>query len=254
MAKQTISIGTTANDGTGDPLRTAFTKANENFTEIYSITDSSAAAREAKSAVTGLTVTSSGNSAYLIDQYSGNNPTVYVSGGETISFILNNITGHPFMIRASANGTNYNTGLTHVSTTGTVVTGANAQAQITGTLYWKVPFDLVGSTYVYQCQNHTMMVGNVVIQQPASFVASNTTVALTQANAAFNVANTANVNTLSAGVYANAAFNKANSVFDGSISIARLKDLAANNATYADFQTAVAALPNVAFAVGVTGF
>jgi hypothetical protein len=35
MAKQTISLGTTANDGTGDPLRTAFTKTNANFTELY---------------------------------------------------------------------------------------------------------------------------------------------------------------------------------------------------------------------------
>lgn len=35
MAKQIISIGTLANDGTGDPLRTAYTKANENFTENY---------------------------------------------------------------------------------------------------------------------------------------------------------------------------------------------------------------------------
>jgi hypothetical protein len=35
MAKQTINIGTTANDGTGDPLRTAFTKVNDNFTEVY---------------------------------------------------------------------------------------------------------------------------------------------------------------------------------------------------------------------------
>jgi hypothetical protein len=35
MAKQTINIGTAANDGTGDPLRTAFTKTNANFTEIY---------------------------------------------------------------------------------------------------------------------------------------------------------------------------------------------------------------------------
>ena len=35
MAKQTINIGTTANDGTGDPLRTAFDKANDNFTEVY---------------------------------------------------------------------------------------------------------------------------------------------------------------------------------------------------------------------------
>ena len=36
MAQQTINIGTTANDGTGDPLRTAFDKANQNFTELYS--------------------------------------------------------------------------------------------------------------------------------------------------------------------------------------------------------------------------
>lgn len=35
MAQQTINIGTTANDGTGDPLRTAFDKANDNFNEIY---------------------------------------------------------------------------------------------------------------------------------------------------------------------------------------------------------------------------
>lgn len=35
MAKQVIGIGTTANDGTGDPLRNAFNKTNENFTELY---------------------------------------------------------------------------------------------------------------------------------------------------------------------------------------------------------------------------
>jgi hypothetical protein len=35
MAKQTINIGTSANDGTGDPLRTAFDKINDNFTELY---------------------------------------------------------------------------------------------------------------------------------------------------------------------------------------------------------------------------
>jgi hypothetical protein len=35
MAKQTINIGAAANDGTGDPIRTAFGKVNDNFTEIY---------------------------------------------------------------------------------------------------------------------------------------------------------------------------------------------------------------------------
>ena len=35
MAQQTINIGTTANDGTGDPIRSAFDKSNDNFTELY---------------------------------------------------------------------------------------------------------------------------------------------------------------------------------------------------------------------------
>jgi len=35
MAKQTINIGIRANDGKGDSLRTAFTKTNNNFTELY---------------------------------------------------------------------------------------------------------------------------------------------------------------------------------------------------------------------------
>ena len=35
MARQVISIGSSANDGTGDPLRTAFDKINDNFLELY---------------------------------------------------------------------------------------------------------------------------------------------------------------------------------------------------------------------------
>lgn len=39
MTQQTINVGATANDSTGDPLRTAFTKINANFTELYSKPD-----------------------------------------------------------------------------------------------------------------------------------------------------------------------------------------------------------------------
>lgn len=35
MAKQIITTGNSANDGSGDPARTAFTKTNNNFNEIY---------------------------------------------------------------------------------------------------------------------------------------------------------------------------------------------------------------------------
>jgi hypothetical protein len=35
MAQQVIDIGAAPNDGTGDPIRDAFDKANDNFTELY---------------------------------------------------------------------------------------------------------------------------------------------------------------------------------------------------------------------------
>lgn len=38
MPQQIINIGSTANDGTGDPLRTSFTKINQNFSELYAKT------------------------------------------------------------------------------------------------------------------------------------------------------------------------------------------------------------------------
>lgn len=37
MTQQVINIGSQPNDGTGDPLRTAFGKTNGNFTELYSL-------------------------------------------------------------------------------------------------------------------------------------------------------------------------------------------------------------------------
>src|SRR6056300_1566431 len=41
MARQNINIGSSANDGTGDPLRTAFDKINDNFIELYGTDDDS---------------------------------------------------------------------------------------------------------------------------------------------------------------------------------------------------------------------
>lgn len=35
MTQQVINIGSSPNDGTGDPLRTAYNKINENFSELY---------------------------------------------------------------------------------------------------------------------------------------------------------------------------------------------------------------------------
>ena len=35
MAQQSLNLGTNANDGTGDTLRVAMDKVNDNFTELY---------------------------------------------------------------------------------------------------------------------------------------------------------------------------------------------------------------------------
>ena len=214
----------------------AFVQANSNYT----------------SAVTKLDVTNSGASSYLIDQYSGNNPSIYVSAGETIAFNLD-VSGHPFLIRQSSGGTNTSDGLTHISTTGVISTGSGAQGKESGILFWKVPFSLFGNTFVYQCQYHSGMVGDIVIQQPVSFVASNTTLTFNQANGAFTAANTADDKATSAGLYANGSFGAANSASlyaNGAFA-------AANSGSSAGFAfsqaNAAFAQANAAFAAANTG-
>ena len=117
-------------------------------------------------AITMLTVTNSGASAYRFDQYgSTNNPTVYAINGTTIAFNLA-ASGHPFLIQTPS-GINYNTGLTHVTPAGVVTTGAAAQGKDSGTLYWKVPVDISGG-YRYQCSLHGSMVGSITIKNFAT--------------------------------------------------------------------------------------
>jgi plastocyanin len=114
-------------------------------------------------AITMLAVTASGSSAYLFDQYSGSNPTIYAISGTTIAFDLSvGLSSHPFLIRTSG-GVNYNTGLVHVTNGGVVTTGSSAQGKTSGTLYWKIPASTTGN-YQYICQNHGSMVGVITIK------------------------------------------------------------------------------------------
>jgi hypothetical protein len=52
MTKQVIGIGSIANDGTGDPLRTGFSKANDNFTELYANWEMTVAVSDETTALT----------------------------------------------------------------------------------------------------------------------------------------------------------------------------------------------------------
>lgn len=83
MARQNINVGTTANDGTGDPIRTAMTKINDNFVEIYS-----------------------GNFANNLNANSlviGNGTTTQTSSGITVSNTAGNVQITPTRILATGN-------------------------------------------------------------------------------------------------------------------------------------------------------
>jgi len=114
-------------------------------------------------AITRLVVTPNGSSSYSFDQYASANPTIYAISGTTIAFDISAVTSsHPFLIQTSL-GANYNTGLVHVSNTGTVSTGSAAQGKTSGTLYWKIPAATTGN-YRYICQVHGSMVGTITIK------------------------------------------------------------------------------------------
>jgi hypothetical protein len=73
MAKQVINIGTTANDGTGDPLRTAFDKVNDNFNELYTddtndVSSIVATAPIARNNATGIVTISLNDSGIVTDK------------------------------------------------------------------------------------------------------------------------------------------------------------------------------------------
>lgn len=102
MAKQAINIGTLANDGTGDTLRAALDKCNDNFDELYALTDGTGAASvltlAAGTATLGDTTISDATPVLIFKDSScsdsDNNATITVnatatgSGAENIDVIL----------------------------------------------------------------------------------------------------------------------------------------------------------------------
>lgn len=71
MAKQVINIGTTANDGTGDKIRSAFNKANLNFTELYDALAINVLTADELDAIQGANLPSAGNPFATMDDITG---------------------------------------------------------------------------------------------------------------------------------------------------------------------------------------
>lgn len=146
----------------------SITNGITNFTSLTDVTSTGMTIDQAYlSAITRLVVTNNGSSAYRFDQYGTNDdPTIYAISGTTIAFNLNAITGHPFLIQTSG-GSNYNDGLVHVDTNGSVSSGSSAQGKTSGTLYWKIPYNTTGN-YRYQCSAHAGMQGTITIKDIAA--------------------------------------------------------------------------------------
>jgi len=160
----------TANSA-GSYANSAFIHANSSF----GAANVSANLALSFGATTILEVTHSGSSAYLFSQYDSlNNPNVSAFSATTLGFKLN-VTGHPFQIRLGNNTANFDTGLVHVSPTGTLSYGSAAQGQVNGTLFWRIPHDSVGN-YKYRCTNHPgVMIGEINVANTAGiYLAYNT--------------------------------------------------------------------------------
>ncbi len=112
MSQQIINVGE-ADKGNGDPLRTAFVKANSNFTELYSLLSSASSV--------GSTAPNSASEGELWwDTNSGNLYIYYDGAWAPASVIPSNLTYTP------TNGTHWTTPVTTV---------ADALDQIAARLY-----------------------------------------------------------------------------------------------------------------------
>ena len=121
------------------------------------------------------TISASGNSAYLFNDYesdgsNGSNEHLYLLADLTYIFDLRALAGsHPFQIQASTSAltaSNGADGLIHIANNGTVSTGTSANGKTEGFLIWKVPHFATASTgtYRYICTSHSSMVGSITIK------------------------------------------------------------------------------------------
>ena len=118
MAKQSIGLGTAADDGTGDNLRVAFDKVNDNFLEIYTlIGDASSLTSGISATATVVTLTaplittsispsSSGGAALGANSLEWSD--LFLAGGAVVNF-----------------GSSQDVTLTHVANTGILLNSTN---------------------------------------------------------------------------------------------------------------------------------
>jgi hypothetical protein len=230
MTKQVINTGSAANDGTGDTLRTAATKINSNFTELYndvaSITGNTAISTTAQSAF------DKANSANTLAQSAYNQAntgtTIAQAAFNFANTIVSDTQVDPYARTTSNTASNNITLIQGVdvaqNTRMSLIEGVNVTQNTNITNITNTSTSgFLHANSAYESQNTTGTYANSAFLKAntPSHVANSAALyangAFSKANAAYTQANTATTNastadskSVSAGSYANAAFLQAN--------------------------------------------
>ena len=147
MTRQVINIGTNANDGTGDPLRTAFDKINDNFLELYGA-DSDATTFDNPTLVGALMTADLDLNGNKIISASNGNITLDPQGTGTIELTANtNITGAA-TVSSTLNVTGLSTLASLKLASGATATELSIDGTFAGNSDTAIPTEKAVKTYV----------------------------------------------------------------------------------------------------------
>jgi plastocyanin len=155
-ATETTSTETTATETTATETTATETTATE--TTSTETTSTETTSTETTSNTYSITVTAQSSSNYILsgsDQngnVSGNDPSISVKAGDTLSFNVNS-PGHPFFIIVNSNGGFESNNLP---------SGITNNGSSTGAVSW-TPTE--AGTYYYICEYHPSMIGTITITQ-----------------------------------------------------------------------------------------
>ena len=198
MLFRSINIGSNPDDGTGDTLRTAFGKVNDNFTEVYNT---------AQHALPNTGGTIYGNMEIV------GNLHIY---GNTIYTTLGSLAINTTSIIFNQNLTVYDTPVDNVS----ILVNRGSEPNVTVTwneISEKWTYTNDGSMYYYIPSNtevESVVANNVVMFNSANGIATNLSTVFAVTNASFALANSlypyVNTSSISSNVYSNTIGARAN--------------------------------------------
>ena len=136
MARQTLNKGTTANDGTGDTLRTAAGKINDNFEELYSFLGGDALTDYVNLSDSGLVYNHVINSGFK---------TVLTADSSAASYEVNLPAGSGSLILETSTATLTNKTLTAPTINNPIIDGLKVNDDDSSHRYTLVPGSLTGN-------------------------------------------------------------------------------------------------------------